>query len=207
MVNWRRIVLFLFILAGLVEGSLVGYLFYPGQKSSSSTGIEKENSAQPTQSWPQKLVIPKINVEAEVVPVGINSQGEMEMPQNPWLVAWYQNEIQLGKKGSLVLAGHLDSKTGPAVFYQLVNLEIGDEIEVFDQSQKKFVYLVIEKETFAENKFPLEKVFAANDKKRLNLITCRGVFDKTSQRYNQRVVVFTEFKESKNGKLEDEKKP
>lgn len=145
---------------------------------------------------PKRIIIPKLNIDTEVEAVGLDENGSMDVPSNPWTVGWYKYGASLEKTGSVVIGGHLDSKTGPAVFYRLSSLAAGDEVMVIDQNGKGHSFLVVKKEIYSEEQFPSEKVFFASDKKRLNLITCRGTFDKKKQKYDKRIVVFTESKNS-----------
>ncbi|MCZ8495870.1 class F sortase [Priestia sp. Y58] len=48
----------------------------------------------------------------------------------------------IGGKGNAVLAGHVDSKTGPAVFYNLKNLKKDDEITVRDAQGTTLTFVV-----------------------------------------------------------------
>lgn len=189
---FQKIVVLFFLLAGLTEGFLAGYLIagriYPS--------VKKQVEAPPQRGTiPQKIIIPRLGIETGILPIGLNEKGEMVMPEDYTNVGWYRDGFRLGEKGSIVIAGHLDSKTGPAVFYRLSQLQPGDEIRVIDQNGREFIFIVTRLQTYYDANFPLEEVFLANDKQRLNLITCRGHFDRAKQRYNQRVVVFSELKE------------
>jgi len=179
-------------LAGLVEGLLATKIWFRLSFSHLSplpTVVEKEISI------PRQVNIPKLGLITEVMPAGRESDGEMAVPEDPWVVAWYQWGAKLGEKGNAVIAGHLDSKTGPAVFYHLSQLTAGDEVLVKDQNQKEFVYIVVKKETYNENNFPVTEVFGESDKPRLNLITCRGQFNRETKRYTKRIVIYTELRE------------
>jgi len=198
----RRVLWWFFILAGLVEGTLTAKIWLRAQPTQPPAVV-----VQKEENLPQQLWIPKLGVTTRVEAVGLDSDGEMVMPENPDSVAWYQSGSKLGEKGNLVIAGHLDSKTGPAVFYRLSLLTLGDEIIVSDQNQKEYYFVVVKKETYDEDQFPIGEVFGGNDKSQLNLITCRGQFDRTTKRYTKRVVVFSELKEQKTSPAPAETKP
>ncbi len=187
----KKLFFYFLIAAGLIEGTLAGY----GLSLKKATEIKTrppEKSVTEEARLPKKVVIPKLGIETEVKPVGLDSEGQMEMPPDYWAAAWYQTDISLGKKGSTVIAGHLDSPKGPAVFYRLSQLEKGDVVLVFDQNGREYQFSVVKKETYEEDQFPLAEVFAAADKARLNLITCRGKFNRSTRRYDKRIVVYTE---------------
>lgn len=200
----RRVMIALFVLAGLIEGALTGKVFL-SQQQQALHSEQKEALPTTVPHIPKMIYLPKIGIEAEIVPVGINHQGEMEMPQNPWQVGWFENSIGLGKNGSLVIAGHLDSASGPAVFYRLSTLEKGDLVYLWDENNNRFVFEVVKKETYSENQFPLTEIFGANDSQYLNLITCTGQFDRQRQRYPERLVVHCRLKPEKST-AEDESK-
>jgi hypothetical protein len=53
----------------------------------------------------------------------------MQLPE-PDQVGWYKLGPRPGDPGPAVLVGHIDDRTGPAVFYHLRQLRPGDEILV-----------------------------------------------------------------------------
>lgn len=149
--------------------------------------------AQPRVGLPTRLKIPKINVDASVEYVGINSKGEMDVPKLPGNTAWYDLGTRPGDIGSAAIAGHLnwyDGATG--VFADLDKLKIGDKILVQDETGKEISFVVRKIRTYELNEDASE-VFVSNDGKAyLNLITCDGVWDKVTKQYSKRLVVFAE---------------
>jgi hypothetical protein len=91
------------------------------------------------------------------------------------------------------MAGHLDSKTGPAVFYRLEDLVPGDEIFTMTADGQELRFIVLSSETYDVADAPLERIFGDADRPHLNLITCDGAFDRSIRQYDKRLVVFTEF--------------
>ncbi len=186
----KKFFLLFLVTAGLVEGGFAGYAF--SLKAKATKNLISPPAPIEERLVPERIEIEKLKIGTEVKPVGLNSEGQMEMPENPWVTAWYKDGASLGKRGSVVIAGHLDSPQGPAIFYHLFTLEEGDAVSVFDQKGKEYRFMVVKKETYDEDLFPLEEVFAANDKPRLNLITCRGKFNQATKRYDKRIVVYAE---------------
>lgn len=140
---------------------------------------------------PQKIIIEKTNVEAEVEIVGLNSAGRMDVPKRDENVAWYELGARPGEVGSAVIAGHFDTAQGtPAVFYDLDELVAGDQITIADAQGNTRKFTVERSQVYPDISFPLELVFAQADQARLNLITCDGIFDATRQNYSDRLVVF-----------------
>lgn len=141
---------------------------------------------------PVQLEIPRLGSAASVEYVGLDDQRRMDVPKDAANVAWYKFGARPGEVGNAVLAGHLDSETGPAVFYDLESLEPGNTIFVTDSAGARHEFRVTDKQTYAHDKFPMDEVFGASDKRRLNLITCEGQFDAAAKNYSHRTVVYTE---------------
>lgn len=142
-------------------------------------------------STPVQIVIPKISLSADIVPVGLDSQNRMDVPDNFIQVGWYDLGAKPGEQGSAVLDGHSDDFHGnPAVFFNLDQLQKGDQILVTDQTGKKLTFTVEDNVVYPTDQMPLQQIFAADDKARLNLITCHGEWDTNMQTYNQRTVIY-----------------
>lgn len=149
-----------------------------------------------TSTYPTKLVIPSLNVSANVQYVGINKKGEMATPKGFKDVAWYKYGTVPGQKGSAVIAGHLDNGLGqPAVFFHLNKLRIGDDIYVENAEDKNLHFKVIKVKTYDYDNTDTEEVFQSSDIIALNLITCDGAWIGNKKTYAKRIVVFTELQE------------
>ncbi|MCL5019357.1 MAG: class F sortase [Patescibacteria group bacterium] len=141
---------------------------------------------------PQTLIIPKIGVNSSIELVGEDSLGRMGVPTEVMDVGWYKLGFRPGEKGNAVIDGHLDSPYGPAVFYNLAQLEPGDKIIVNDDRNQTHTFIVSRKEAYLYDQVPLGKVFASADKPYLNLITCGGSFDRSAKNYSQRIVIYSQ---------------
>lgn len=169
----------------------------PEAIKSSQSSVIPTPTVSATQSIPSRVKISAINVDADVESVGLDSQNRMDVPKEDMNVAWYNLGFKPGEKGSAVLAGHYDARTGgPAVFYDLAKLRPGDTIQVTYADNEVFTFTVTDSELYDFDKVPLEDIFNSTDKARLNLITCDGVFNKSSANYSKRLVVYTELSES-----------
>lgn len=188
--------LVVFLVGGLI-GLLLGFAvpFTPFKENLGpiSSTFQKPREEEKF-GTPHALSIPKIGVEARVEPVGLDEEKEMDVPKDTNNVAWYMFGARPGQKGNSVLAGHLDSDTGPAIFYNLSQLEIGDEILVSDDKGNVLKFRIVQKSVYSSNKFPLDDVFGAHEKSRLNLITCGGKFNGITREYSHRLVVYSELK-------------
>ena len=147
---------------------------------------------KPVLSPPVQLTIPKIGLHATIVPVGVDSQNRMDVPNNFVDVGWYDLGSKPGEIGSAVLDGHYDDFHGhPAVFYSLSNLVKGDQVVVTDSSGKQRIFIVTDTEVYPVDDMPLQQIFHANDTARLNIITCHPPWDTTINYYSQRLVVYS----------------
>lgn len=155
--------------------------------------VDGEKALRKEVGIPRKILIPKIGVNAAVESVGLDAQGRMDVPKLDENTAWYNLGYKAGENGSAVIAGHFDNKFGgPAVFYNLSDLEAGDEIIVIDNLGNEYTFVVSGKKLYGFDQLPLEQIFASSGKARLNLITCDGAFDRATKNYSQRLVVYSE---------------
>jgi sortase A len=144
---------------------------------------------------PSTLEIPSIGVKADVEQVGLLPNGQMDVPQGMESVAWYEAGTQPGAPGSAVINGHVDSKTGPAVFYHLKKLEKGDKIIVTNKEGEQRTFVVIDKQVYPRNNAPLRKIFGYTHRSQLNLITCTGEFNREARTHEDRLVIYTELEQ------------
>lgn len=141
---------------------------------------------------PVRLRIPALGIDTAVQWVGVDADGRMGVPSNYTDVAWYERGPTPGTPGNAVIDGHLDSRTGPAVFYRLEDLKPGDEVFTITDSGTEYRFVVISAEVYDANDAPLERIFGTAVGPHLNLITCDGAFDRSIRQYDKRLVVFTE---------------
>lgn len=147
-------------------------------------------------AYPVRITIPALKIDTFVEQLGERADGSMATPTNPSNVAWYSYGAIPGENGNVVMAGHLDRADGsPAAFWNLAKLKAGDEVIVYDSIQTAYHYTVTDQQSYPYNKAPLDQIFGFDLVSRLNLITCRGNWDRNRQTYSQRLVVYTELVE------------
>lgn len=147
-------------------------------------------------SAPVHLRIPKLDMNASFeAPLGLNVDNTVEVPDSYEKVGWYKFGATPGETGSAVILGHVDSYTGPAVFYALPNLQKNDEIEVEREDGTIAVFTVEELVRYSQDDFPTERVYGKTETATLRLVTCTGNFDKGKQRYSHNLVVYATLKE------------
>ena len=141
---------------------------------------------------PATLRIPAIDVEAEVIGLGLTEDGALEVPRGEVydLPGWYVHGPRPGELGPAVIGGHVDSRTGPSVFHRLGALEPGDEIEVAYDEGVVARFVVDRAESHPKEAFPFDDVFGDTTAPELRLITCGGAFDHGSRSYDDNLVVY-----------------
>ncbi|UGQ10791.1 class F sortase [Yinghuangia sp. ASG 101] len=143
-------------------------------------------------SPPYRVHIPRIKVNAPVVGLGLDASGVLEVPPptNSNLVGWYKGGPAPGARGASILVGHVDTKSGPAVFWNLGVLRPGDEIAVDRADGRTATFRIDSVEVFEKTAFPNDRVYGETSDAQLRLITCGGVYDKQNKDYTSNVVAF-----------------
>lgn len=142
---------------------------------------------------PVRLKIPKIKVDAALDHLGLTPEGDLDAPKNPAKAAWYDQGPRPGDSGNAIIDGHFGYKNNqPAVFDTLHTLKKGDRLYVEDAEGATTTFVVRELRTYNPNEDTAD-VFRSNDgKAHLNLVTCKGSWDKIQETYSARLVVFTD---------------
>src|SRR5437016_4667705 len=76
-----------------------------------------------------------------------------------------------------VILGHVDSKSGPGVFYHLKALRRGDRIRIRLVTGKTIQFVVTGSKEVPKTRFPTKLVFAHTTAPTLRLVTCGGGFN------------------------------
>jgi Sortase domain len=88
------------------------------------------------------------------------------------------------------MLGHVDSTSGPAVFYRLRELRPGDPITVARADGTAARFTVDRVEQYPKARFPTDDVYLSTMTPKLRLVTCGGSFDATAGHYRSNVIVF-----------------
>lgn len=137
---------------------------------------------------PLRVRIPAIGVDAPLVRLGLNPDQTLEVPGYDES-GWYTGGSRPGDRGPAVIAAHVDSTTGPAVFYRLRELKAGDTVHV-DYRDGTVTFSVRESQSFPKTSFPTAQVYGATQGPELRLITCDGTFDRKARSYRSNLVVW-----------------
>ncbi len=142
-------------------------------------------------SEPVALDIPAIDVHSRnIVDLVLADDGSIEVPSEPSAPGWFSPGPSPGQLGPAVIAGHVDSTQGPAVFYRLGAMQDGDRITVTRADSSAATFVVDRVEVFAKADFPTHQVYGnVTSRAELRLITCGGGYDSATG-YVSNVVVF-----------------
>jgi hypothetical protein len=139
---------------------------------------------------PVRLWIPTIGVSTPLVPLRRLPDGRLQVPHDWDTAGWYQGGPRPGQPGPAVILGHVDSRTGPAVFFRLRDLRPRDTVRVGLADGRILVFRVQRVGRYPKDKFPTEAVYFPTLNRELRLITCGGEFNFASGHYRDNVVVY-----------------
>ena len=143
-------------------------------------------------SAPVALRIPSIKVATKgLVDLGLDDKGELEAPKDFQQAGWYAAGPTPGEFGPSVIAAHVDSHLGPAVFYRLGALKKGAKVMIERKDGSTATFVVDRVERYPKAKFPTSEVYAdTRGRAELRLITCGGDIDPQSGHYIDNVVAY-----------------
>jgi len=147
------------------------------------------SAVQPTPK-PVWLTIPAIGVKAPIINLGLNRNGTLQVPSTTTVAGWYTGSPRPGATGSAVIAGHVDSRTGPGIFFWLRKMRPGERIYVRRADGTLAVFTVTAVRIYTKSNFPTAMVYGPVPDAELRLITCGGTFDYARGTYLSNVVVY-----------------
>jgi sortase (surface protein transpeptidase) len=161
----------------------------PATATPTATATPKAKTARRVAA-PVRIQIPAIGVNAPLVRLGLDSKGALEAPKRFDDAGWWTGGSRPGERGPAVIAGHVDSKTGAAVFYKIGRLRRGDAVVVHRRDGTRARFVVQGSARYAKNRFPTARVYGSTRRPTLRLITCSGVFDRSTGHYLDNTVVY-----------------
>lgn len=139
---------------------------------------------------PVRLEIPALDVDAPVVPVGVDGEGAMAVPADAADVGWYQWGPAPGTPGRAVLAGHVDTRAqGPGALFELQSVAPAAVVRLTFDDGSTEEFDVTGRRNYGKAELPTEELFARTGSPELVLITCGGDFDYTAGSYEENIVV------------------
>jgi sortase family protein len=140
---------------------------------------------------PVRVQLAAIGVDMEVVPVGVESSGFMELPPDPAIAGWYRfGPDPWSPDGNTVIAAHIDAPDYPiGPFASLRDAPAGAEVSVTGADGATATYSVMSVTYYPKQELPTDALFARAGTRALVLITCGGNFDETTGHYDDNVVL------------------
>lgn len=144
-----------------------------------------EGLGDPIGVQPLTVSIPDLGVDhAAIRPVGLEANGELEVPGADE-VGWYQFGAGVdGGRGSTVLAAHIAFDGVDGVFRNLADSEVGEIVTVDGLD-----YRIETVTQYDKWELPIEELFAEDVDEQLVLITCGGSFNPDIRSFDDNVVV------------------
>ncbi|WP_152626612.1 class F sortase [Streptacidiphilus carbonis] len=165
----------------------------PAPRSSASAAPASRAAHAPlARSTPIQLLMPSVGLTAPLLGLGMDSKGQPELPpfSQPRTAGWLRDSATPGEAGTSVLVGHVDTRTGPAVFWNLSAVKPGAPVEVARLDGSTAEFTVDRVQSYPKASFPSAQVYAPAKDAQLRIITCGGGFDRKRAEYTGNVVLF-----------------
>jgi sortase (surface protein transpeptidase) len=192
--RWPVLPLVRALLAGVAGTAGVVALVSPGAAGPaaavSPAPVSAERGSERAAAAPVRVRVPAIGVDSELLRLGTDPAGVLVPPDDPDRAGWFTGGAVPGDVGPAVVAGHVDSVEGPAVFARLRELDPGDEVVVDRADGTTARFTVTRVGRYPKDGFPTEAVYGPAPRAELRLVTCGGDFDRSRGSYEDNVVVF-----------------
>lgn len=139
---------------------------------------------------PVAVALPGLGLRSELDHLRLQPTGELEAPRRWHVAGWYVGGPRPGQRGPAVIAGHVDGPGGPAVFWRLREVRLGDRVEVTRADGTTAAFAVTRTLVVPKSGFPTDEVYGPTPHPELRLITCTGPFDRRSGHYVDNLIVF-----------------
>ncbi|QVI67795.1 class F sortase [Cellulomonas fengjieae] len=143
-------------------------------------------------SVPVRVEIPTIAVDSELMELGLQADGTLEVPPGAFPAGWFSGAPTPGELGPAIIVGHIDWVTGPGVFLRLAELAVGDEVRVTRADGSVAVFRTTAVESYPKDAFPTDLVYGDLDHAGLRVVSCGGEFDRSTGHYEDNVIAFAE---------------
>ena len=155
-----------------------------------SRGVPPPERTVAAGSPPTRIQIPAIGIDAPLVRLGLDRDGAIEVPSDFNRPGWYRRGPAPWDDGAAVILGHLDSYTGPAVFWRLPSLHPGDKILISREDGSQLTFAVQRTVKYSVDAFPSFDVYGVTPRPELRLITCGSTYSASRRQYLSNVVIF-----------------
>lgn len=192
--------LMVLIVAMLGVERVTGYSLLPDRFVAGLRPPPKKFPVLPA-SRPVGIASEPIGLDAPVHDVGIAADGSIGAPDadRAQEAGWYDQGPTPGQYGPAVIVGHVDTRTGPAVFHELRELRSGDRVEVRRADRSVAIFEVDEVRRYDKARLPVDEVYGDFSRPGLRLITCGGAWVGGETGYADNVVVYASLVQARTG--------
>ncbi|MDQ2838076.1 MAG: class F sortase [Actinomycetota bacterium] len=166
----------------------------PSKKPSSSAPVVLPPATETglTHEAPTVVQIPKIGVSSSLVSLGLAADGTLQVPSDYAKAGWYSQGAYPGDANEppALIVGHVDDYRGPAVFFRLKQLGLGDKVLVTRTDGSTATFVIYKTENYLKTSFPAQSVYASTQRPEIRLITCTGQFDSNARSYLSNFVAY-----------------
>ena len=120
------------------------------------------------------------------------ADGSIEVPAQFDVAGWFAEGPRPGQPGPAVVLGHVDSRTGPAVFYRVARAAAGRAGLVDRADGSTVAFRVSGTQHVPKIAFPTDLVYGPTLEPSLRLVTCGGSFDRGRGSYRDNVIVYAD---------------
>ena len=152
--------------------------------------VAPPQSAAAQVARPVSLTIPLIGVKTNLITLGLAAGGAMQVPSTSTVAGWFTGSPRPGAVGSSIIVGHVDSKSGPGIFFRLPELKKGDDVYIKRSDGTTAEFRVTEVQEYPKDQFPTDRVYGPTPDAELRLITCGGTFDSVTGHYLSNIIVY-----------------
>jgi hypothetical protein len=171
---------------------VIGKTFDSGIVPTKTTAKPLPPSVQPLS--PNRIVIPALNAQAPIVPVG-DANRELEVPENPLVAGWWQGGVKPGaRKGTAIIAGHINYAGVQGALGRIGDLKPGNTVYIYGvrtgNQKVRLTLKVAAVRTYEKATLPYAEIFNQNSPGRVAIVTCGGPFDNATGNYLDNIVVY-----------------
>lgn len=159
----------------------------PIDVSSTPEVLGVQTQAKDPSRVPASVNIPSLNLNAQVEPVGIHTNGTVALTQDHRKVGWYKSSAPSGANSTVLLVGYRFGET--PIFSSIDQLHTGDVVELRNVGGESFWYQISSIDFYAAKDVPLAKLVTIDQGESLVLAGNSGDWDETKKEFSERIIV------------------
>ncbi len=142
---------------------------------------------------PKYITLPSIKAEGFLRKVGVDQNKQVATPDNINMAGWFVDTVRPGQKGNSIIDGHVSGWVNNGIFKDLIKMKAGDiyTVEFGNGDKKEFKVKEVKDVPVAD----AASVLFSQDPEitnQLSLITCGGKFNRSTNQYENRVIVISQ---------------